>query len=333
MEFATSAYNYNTTSDDCPKNLVLLCTTQGTAVQQDGAGTKELFHHSVDAAGRVHRHWLEAERSTHIVGGPQLETAEEQTHARRRGKATSAALGIAAMGSRFNALLTVQVPLQQEQHKRATAQPPSDTPPSYPDSSYYDLLGIQKDAQPADIKKAFRKLAIKHHPDKGGDAGYYQGLLNAYSVLSDPDQRCLYDSYGPELSKSSSWDTSDIFSCLFGGSGCRAAPPPHAPPRQGIANAARVSIGTEVDVWSGLTVKEPRRSISEHLTITVVMYNTITSGVPSEADVVAAIDDLERLYAACGAHGRLSDSAFDFMKKDNPFDLQAGAGPVECTPQ
>jgi huntingtin len=37
MEFATSAYNYNTTSDDCPKNLVLLCTTQGTAVQQASA--------------------------------------------------------------------------------------------------------------------------------------------------------------------------------------------------------------------------------------------------------------------------------------------------------
>jgi len=46
------------------------------------------------------------------------------------------------------------------------------------------------------------------------------------------------------------------------------------------------------------------------------MYNTVVDGVPSEADVMAAIDDLEDLYAKCGANGQLKDSTFDFMKKE-----------------
>ena len=66
--------------DKDPKNLILLCTTQGLAVQQDGAGTRKLFHHSVATDGTAHRHWLEAERSAHKVGGAQRETAAEKVH-------------------------------------------------------------------------------------------------------------------------------------------------------------------------------------------------------------------------------------------------------------
>ena len=52
-------------------------------------------------------HWLEAEQSTHGVGGSQRETAAERADAAARGKATAEAVGIPAMGDRFNALLTV----------------------------------------------------------------------------------------------------------------------------------------------------------------------------------------------------------------------------------
>merc|ERR1711879_354467 len=96
-----------------------------------------------------------------------------------------------------------------------------------------------------------------------------------------------------------------------------------AAPTKGIANAARVSRGSKYDVWSGLSVEDPERNASEHVTVTVVIYNTITDGVPSEDDVAAAIDDLEALYAACGAEGRLSDSHFDFMKKAD-YDVAEG---------
>merc|ERR1739847_6029 len=66
----------------------------------------------------------------------------------------------------------------------------------------------------------------------------------------------------------------------------------------------------------GLSVKEPKRHPNEHVTCTVVIYNAISGGVPSEADVVAAIDDLEQLYAACNVKGHLADQEFDFMKKE-----------------
>merc|ERR1712167_510619 len=59
----------------------------------------------------------------------------------------------------------------------------------------------------------------------------------------------------------------------------------------GSANAARVSRGSEVDTWKGLTKKTPVRNPAEHITVTVVLYFTVANGVPSEADVLAAIDD------------------------------------------
>jgi len=85
-------------------------------------------------------------------------------------------------------------------------------------------------------------------------------------------------------------------------------------PKTGTANAARISRGSEHDVWPGLTVSNPQRHPSEHVTVTVVIYNTVVDGVPSQKDVIDAIDDLERLYSACGAEGCLAEDQFDFMK-------------------
>lgn len=115
LEFAPEAYNYNTTSDDDPRNLVLLCSTQGMAVQQDGQGTKKLYHHVKEEHGRVNRYWLEAESSCHKVGGSQVETKEEKEDALERGKATSTVIGTKAIGTRFNVLMTIQVPLKQKE--------------------------------------------------------------------------------------------------------------------------------------------------------------------------------------------------------------------------
>lgn len=62
--------------------------------------------------------------------------------------------------------------------------------------NYYDILGIDKKASSDDVKKAFRKLAQKHHPDKGGDEAKFKEITEAYSVLSDDRKRREYDSYG-----------------------------------------------------------------------------------------------------------------------------------------
>ena len=59
-------------------------------------------------------------------------------------------------------------------------------------------MGIDKNATPQEIRKAYRKLAIKLHPDKGGDPEKFKEMQNAYEVLSDPKKREIYDKYGEE---------------------------------------------------------------------------------------------------------------------------------------
>lgn len=62
---------------------------------------------------------------------------------------------------------------------------------------YYDILGVEKGASEDDIKKAFRKLAHKYHPDKkGGDEQKFKEVSEAYAVLSDRKKRAEYDAYG-----------------------------------------------------------------------------------------------------------------------------------------
>eukprot|EP00943_MAST-04B_sp_MAST-4B-sp1_P009130 g9130.t1 len=60
-------------------------------------------------------------------------------------------------------------------------------------NNYYDVLGVPSDASGSDIKKAYRKLALQHHPDKGGDETAFKLINEAYSCLSDPELRSKYD--------------------------------------------------------------------------------------------------------------------------------------------
>ena len=61
---------------------------------------------------------------------------------------------------------------------------------------YYKTLGVDKNANAEDIKKAFRKLAMEHHPDKGGNAEKFKEISEANEVLSDPEKRKKYDQLG-----------------------------------------------------------------------------------------------------------------------------------------
>ncbi len=62
--------------------------------------------------------------------------------------------------------------------------------------NYYDILGVKKDASTDEIKKAFRRLARKHHPDAGGTEEKFKEINEAYEVLSDAEKREQYDQYG-----------------------------------------------------------------------------------------------------------------------------------------
>jgi curved DNA-binding protein len=59
--------------------------------------------------------------------------------------------------------------------------------------THYDTLGVAENANADEIKKAYRKLANQHHPDKGGDTNRFQQIQSAYDVLSDDNRRAQYD--------------------------------------------------------------------------------------------------------------------------------------------
>src|SRR5262249_15864103 len=94
---------------------------------------------------------------------------------------------------------------------------------------YYELLGVNRTASPDDIKKAFRKLAMEHHPDRNQgnkDAEKkFKELNHAYDVLKDPDKRAHYDRFGSSgfengmgpggQPRAQGFDFSDVFSNIF----------------------------------------------------------------------------------------------------------------------
>lgn len=100
------------------------------------------------------------------------------------------------------------------------------------ETEFYDLLGVPTDAQENDIKRAYRRLALKYHPDKNpGDeeaAEKFKQVSAAYECLSDESKRKLYDQYGKKGMEEGGGggfhDASDIFSMFFGG-GRRDGPP------------------------------------------------------------------------------------------------------------
>jgi molecular chaperone DnaJ len=108
---------------------------------------------------------------------------------------------------------------------------------------YYQVLGISKGASADEIKRAYRKLAAEHHPDRGGEDVKFKEINEAYQVLSDPAKRQQYDAYGQTFDQAQrqggfggdpfggfdfsggygqggvEFDFGDIFSTIFGGGG------------------------------------------------------------------------------------------------------------------
>ncbi|KAF9602660.1 hypothetical protein IFM89_030548 [Coptis chinensis] len=90
-------------------------------------------------------------------------------------------------------------------------------------TKFYQVLGVPKSASQDELKKAYKKAAIKNHPDKGGDPEKFKELAQAYEVLSDPEKRELYDQYGedalnePMGGGAGGHSPFDIFESFFGG--------------------------------------------------------------------------------------------------------------------
>src|ERR1700741_2803245 len=101
---------------------------------------------------------------------------------------------------------------------------------------YYEILGVNRDASDEDIKKSYRKLAMKHHPDRNPDSKdaeeKFKEAKEAYEMLSDAEKRRAYDAYGhagvnPQMGGMGGAEAAgfggfaeafgDIFSDIFGG--------------------------------------------------------------------------------------------------------------------
>ena len=128
---------------------------------------------------------------------------------------------------------------------------------------YYEVLGVSKNASPDEIKQAFRKLAMVHHPDRGGDGEKFKEINEAYQVLSDNEKRAKYDRFGfnaPEFGGADAFSGqgfssfSDIFDMFFGGGFGGGSP--FGGSRQGGQRARRRVQGEDIEMRTKVTFLE-----------------------------------------------------------------------------
>jgi len=90
---------------------------------------------------------------------------------------------------------------------------------------YYKVLGVGREATPEEIKKAYRKLAVKYHPDKNnGEDAKFKEINTAYETLSDHAKKQSYDFQGTGGPQRFGFDVNDFFSQHFGGNSRRLYP-------------------------------------------------------------------------------------------------------------
>jgi hypothetical protein len=312
VEFVTSVYNYFST-DNHPRNLLLLCTSQGTSIQQDGTNTKQIFHHEVDEQGKIHRYWLEAEQSSHRVGGSQQETEEERADALARGKSVAMYIGTQAMSTRFNAQMLIQLPVETDSSNAYNLiKGTFDIEIRYinPSTGLHDDIKLKVD--PSKLTEELLYYAVKDKVGLSlgdvlftidGDDGIQVGLVgDIITRIEDKSIIYITDNARCDGAGSDPVAAHNTAAAAAAGGGARAGAVP-----VGQSNAARVSRGTKHDTWGGLNHGYLKRDSTQHGTITVTMYSTVAGGVPSSEDIARAIDDLEQLYSSCKSDKRLVD--------------------------
>lgn len=205
---------------------------------------------------------------------------------------------------------------------------------------YYKTLGVPRTATTDEIKKAFRKLARKYHPDAGGDEAKFKEINEAYEVLSDDKKRKLYDQYGtanenqiPHGWGGQGFSVDDIF-----GGGGRT----YSTGGQGFAGSSWADIlesirrgegafGTEWD-FGGFGGGQPRARRGQDMNVTLnVTFEEAFNGCEKRVTVrIPGRDDAETLTVKIPA-GAVDGGRLRFKGKGGPGEAGGEPGDLLIT--
>lgn len=148
-------------------------------------------------------------------------------------------------------------------------------------SDYYKTLGVEKNASETDLKKAYRKLAIKFHPDKNPGnkeaEEKFKEISEAYEVLSDQEKRKLYDQFGKDALNGNGGppvDPFDIFNQMFGGMHGMPGMPPGVNIRMGGMGGMNFNMNSNM-----------RRQSPDIVTRIMVTLEEVFTGVSKEIQI------------------------------------------------
>jgi molecular chaperone DnaJ len=191
---------------------------------------------------------------------------------------------------------------------------------------YYEVLGVSRDANETEIKKAFRRLARELHPDVNKEADAedrFKEAAEAYEVLSDADRRRTYDAYGHEGLRSGGYDPGagfgsidDIFQAFFGGGGF------------GFGGGRRAAGG---DIGIALEIELAEVATGARREVTYEVVDACEHCRGNGAEPGTPITTCER----CGGAGELravTRTPFGQMVRSAPCDVCGGAGKIPETP-
>ena len=172
---------------------------------------------------------------------------------------------------------------------------------------YYEVLGVNRDASEEDIKKAYRKLAMKHHPDRNPDnpkaEEHFKEAKEAYETLSDGQKRAAYDQYGHAAFEAGGmgggnpfggmgggaggFDFSDIFGDIFGGG------------RRGGGGASNVHRGADLRYNLEISLEEAARGTETQIRIPTMAECDTCHGSGAKPGTTPTT------CSTCGGHGQV----------------------------